>query len=127
MYKTKVSYSTTAKSRGVFATQDIKSGQLVETCHLITLPKKDLKKIKDTKLYYYFFEYSNSKIAIVFGHGSLYNHSYTPNARYLFNYKNQTMKVVAIKDIKEGSEIFVNYNYYPEDKTPLEDWYKENI
>ena len=37
------------------------------------------------------------------------------------------MKVVAIKDIKEGSEIFVNYNYYPEDKTPLEDWYKENI
>lgn len=88
---------------------------------------KEFEHIKKTKLYYYFFEYTNKHFAVALGYGSLYNHSYTPNARYLYNFKARCLKIIAIKNIKMGEEIFFNYNYYPDDKTPLEDWYKEKV
>jgi hypothetical protein len=86
----------------------------------------EFELIKKTKLYYYYFEYSNSHFAIVLGYGSLYNHSYTPNARYLYDYKNKTFIIKAIKNIKKDEEIFFNYNYYPNDKTQLGDWFPKD-
>ena len=55
------------------------------------------------------------------GYGSLYNHSYQPNARY-DDGRGQTKIFMAIRDIALGEEIVVNYNGEPDDKTPV--WFK---
>jgi SET domain-containing protein len=52
------------------------------------------------------------------GYGSLYNHSYHPNARY-DDRGEQTMVFTAIQDIAPGDEITVNYNAEPLDQSPL--------
>lgn len=109
------------------AEEDIKKGSTIEVVPLLLMSMKEFDLIKQTKLYYYFFEYTNNHFAIALGYGSLYNHSYDPNARYLYSYKNKQLIIKAIKDIKKGEEIFFNYNYYPDDKTPLEDWFKEDL
>lgn len=127
MHRIIVQQSKIAEGLGVFAEEDIKKGELIEKAPLLLLSMKEFEHIKKTKLYYYFFEYTNKHFAIALGYGSLYNHSYTPNARYLYNYKEKHFKIMAICDIKKGEEILFNYNYYPDDNTPLDDWYKEKV
>jgi len=102
--------SKKAKGWGVFAAKDIKKGEIIEICPVILLPLKELGQIKKTKLYFYYFEYDEKNIAIFLGYGSLYNHSFSPNARYLFKPKNKTVEFKAIKNIKRNTEIMVNYN-----------------
>lgn len=127
MQKVIVQQSKVAKGLGVFATNNIKKGELIENAPLLLMDMNEFEHIKKTKLYYYFFEYTNKHFAVALGYGSLYNHSYTPNSRYLYNFKARCLKIIAIKNIKKGEEIFFNYNYYPDDTTPLEDWYKEKV
>ena len=47
------------------------------------------------------------------GYGSLYNHSFTPNADIDYNVKNveNFLQFEAIKDIKAGEEIFFDYEF----------------
>lgn len=122
-----MSKSTEALGNGVFAATDLRKGEIIEICPAIFMPMKEFEQIKKTKLYYYFYEYSNKEFAIVLGYGSVYNHSYTPNAQYKFNYLRRTYEVKAIECIKKDEEIFINYNYYPEDKTPLEGWFSAGV
>ena len=59
-------------------------------------------------------------LAIALGFGSIYNHSYEPNATYKKKSESKVIDFVAIKGIKKDEEITVNYNYgNPEDKTRL--------
>lgn len=125
--KIEVKHSPVVNGLGVFAQRFIKQGETVEVLPVILLPIKDFEHVQKTKLHFYFFEYSKTHFAIFLGYGSLYNHSFNPNARYLYNYKNQTIKVVALKDIKPGEEICFNYNYEPADQTPLGDWFKVGV
>ena len=125
MQKITVQQSKVFDGLGVFAEEDIKKGALIEKAPLLLMSMKEFDLIKRTKLYYYFFEYTNNHFAITLGYGSLYNHSYTPNARYYYNY-NKELEIYAIKNIKKGEEIFFNYNWYPDDKTPLGDWFPSN-
>lgn len=124
MLKIVVQQSKIVKGLGVIADSNIKAGETIEKAPVLLLPMKEFEHIKKTKLFYYFFEYTNSHFGIVLGYGSLYNHSYTPNARYLYNFKEKCLKIVATQDIEKGEEIFFNYNYYPDDKTPLGEWFK---
>lgn len=110
--------------RCICANQSFKPKNKIEICPLLILPKEQFKYIKKTNLYYYYFEYTKKRVAIALGYGSLYNHSYSPNARYIFDYKNNNLEIIAIKNIKKGEEILFNYNYYPNDKSPLPGWYK---
>lgn len=45
----------------------------------------------------------------------------------LFYYLRRVMEVKAIKEIQTDEEIFINYNYYPEDDTPLESWFSIGV
>jgi SET domain-containing protein len=67
----------------------------------------------------YYFRWKDGVNAILFGYGSLYNHSYFPNAVYRRNYENHSMDFVALHDIRAGQEITINYNGKPDCRDPL--------
>ena len=109
MVKTKVRKSK-IHGLGVFALEDIPKRTVIEICHVLPLSKKDSEIIDTTFLGNYHFEWGDNSSAIVLGNGSIYNHSYEPNAEYLGNEKKNLMKFVAIKPIKKGQEICTSYN-----------------
>jgi SET domain-containing protein len=109
--KTEIKKSPT-HNRGVFAKTKIKKNSLIEICQVIPLSKNDLEHIDKTNLYNYYFRWHKYG-AIALGNGSLYNHSYSPNAFYYPDYKNNTIIFESIKDISKNEEIFVNYNGNP--------------
>ncbi len=106
--------------RGVFTTEAIAKGNTIEVCPVIPLPTQQLQWIDKTILYDYYFEWDDNEMAgaLVLGYGSIYNHSRTPNARYLVDLQAGTLDVFSIKDIEAGEEITFNYNGLPDDQTP---------
>lgn len=106
--------------RGVFATQSIKRMEIIEVCPVILISKNDVSNLKGSILvnYYFYFGKDNEMLAIALGFGSIYNHSYEPNATYKKKSGDKVIDFVAIKNIKKGEEITINYNYgNPKDKT----------
>jgi hypothetical protein len=65
------------------------------------------------------FEYGKGKVALALGFGSLYNHSYKPNARY-DDAPSQVKEFRALRDIKAGEEITINYNGAEDIMDPVE-------
>jgi SET domain-containing protein len=109
--------------RGLFATVPIKKGEIIEQAPIIML-KGEAKALKSSELYnYYFITEDKESAAIALGFGSLYNHSYSPNATYEKHFHELIITFRAIKDIAADEEITVNYNYgNPDDKKQL--WIK---
>ncbi len=107
--------------RGVFAEEPLEEGDLIEICPAIVLPAEELSAIHGTKLHDYYFLWGDEQkqCAIALGYGSLYNHAYEPNARYLLDYEHLTIDFYCIRHIDPGEEITVNYNGEPDVKTPV--------
>ncbi|WP_047153436.1 SET domain-containing protein [Aneurinibacillus tyrosinisolvens] len=110
--------------RGIYAARDIKIGELIEESPVFVSPKTERKYLKKTVVFDYCFNWGENyeDTAIALGYGSLFNHSYNPNATFINNLANLTVDFYAIADIKEGEEITINYNGEPEDKSPL--WFE---
>ena len=111
--------------RGVFARCDIKKGEIIEICPVILVPRHDMSNLSESILVTYFFYFGKNKerLVIALGFGSIYNHSYEPNATYKVKLKEKTIEFSALKDIKKDTEISFNYNYgNPKDKSPL--WFE---
>ena len=111
----------TRNGRGVIATKNYRVGELIEESHVIVLNKSDTKKIDDTVLYDYYYSWGEKGdlAAIALGNGSLYNHSYKPNAKYVKRLDAKRINFIAIKPIQKGDEFLVNYNGDPYSKVPL--------
>ncbi|MBI4599460.1 SET domain-containing protein-lysine N-methyltransferase [Candidatus Uhrbacteria bacterium] len=109
------------RGRGVYAVKAIPKGRTIERCEILLIPKKDIPSVDKTFLYNYYFGWKNGAGAIALGNGSLYNHSYTPNARYRF--AGHAILFFSLKTIKKGEEITVNYNGAPDDRSPL--WFSD--
>ena len=109
------------KGRGVFAQKNFEAGEVIEASPVIVLPYEEIDSLELTQLYNYYFAWGpdSKDAAIALGYGSLYNHSYTPNARYCKDFDKNLIKYVCIKDIKKNEEITINYNCDPEDKSPV--------
>jgi len=105
------------RGRGIFATEDISPGTHIETCPVIVLPAKDRPHIEHTELFNYYFKWKDDSLAICLGNGSLYNHSYDPNARYDKAYESNEIHFVAVRPIQAGEEITINYNGNLHDQT----------
>ncbi|WP_424767582.1 SET domain-containing protein [Paenibacillus sp. sgz302251] len=110
-------------NRGVFATRDISKGDLIHEAPVIPYPNEDDVFIEKTILADYVFQYGANHTAILLGYGSLFNHSYTPNATYEINFENHTFDFYAYTDIKAGDEILINYNGDVDCNDPL--WFYE--
>jgi SET domain-containing protein len=58
-------------------------------------------------------------VALALGYGSMYNHSYTPNARYT-PIVPDLMEFHSLRLIQAGEEIMINYNGDPDDHREVE-------
>ncbi|UOQ50492.1 SET domain-containing protein [Gracilibacillus caseinilyticus] len=106
-------------TRGVFATQNIKKGQLLHEAPVLAYRNEEHQHIEKTLLADYAFEYGLHHSAILLGYGMLFNHSYEPNATYEISFENHTFNFFAYRDIKAGEEILINYNGDVDDKELL--------
>jgi SET domain-containing protein len=107
--------------RGIYAARDIKKGELLEQSPVFISSRTERKYLKMTVIFDYCFNWGENyeQTAIALGYGSIFNHSYTPNATFVNNLDNLTLDFYSIADIKEGEEITINYNGDPNDKSPL--------
>jgi SET domain-containing protein len=106
------------KGRGVFARCPIKKGAVIERVPVLIIPVDDLVGGRaNPTLNKYCYEWGSKTVAVSLGYGSLYNHSYTPNADYFFG--RQVLIYRALCDIDAGEEITVNYNGKPERRDPM--------
>jgi uncharacterized protein len=117
---------TPDRGRAVFTSKLIPQGMVIEIAPMIVFNEKDRLKLNDTYLYEYYFEWGKSgrKGALALGFGSLYNHSYAPNARYNPDFDLNVLEFIAVRDIQPGEEICVNYNLDPDDQTPV--WWERD-
>jgi uncharacterized protein len=107
------------KGLGVFARRPIRAGEVIERVPVIVLPAREIEDDSGaTTLAGYCFVWARGKVAVALGYGSLYNHSYRPNARYEDRGR-RTKLFTALRDIAAGEEITINYNGEPRDRSPV--------
>ena len=92
---------------GVFASQDIKSGEMVETGIVYVLEDVDGNLPGNSHLHTWSAD--RKKWAASSGCIAWYNHSDTPNVKKIGNLKTNKLDVVALKDIKTGEELVCTY------------------
>lgn len=112
---------TQTKGRGVFAAHNIPAGQLIEICPVVVLQGSEKEFLQESELYNYYFIWgeSDESFAIALGFGSVYNHSYSPNAFYEADYQKNILIFRSLVDIEQDAEILVNYNQDPTNQDEL--------
>ncbi|HME54776.1 MAG TPA: SET domain-containing protein-lysine N-methyltransferase [Candidatus Lokiarchaeia archaeon] len=108
------------KGKGVIANNTIKNGTIIDVGHVILICDEEYDEhIKNTIVDDYVFEWDDGKVAICMSPCEFCNHSYNPNASYEHRFDDQTIIFRAIRDIKKGEEITVNYNGNIDDLSPV--------
>lgn len=113
--------------RGLFATKDFLTGELIERAPLLCTDHPLQMQIipQFTAFGDYVFEFFDEdddpySIGLVLGFTSYCNHSSRPNAHYEFD--GEFCELRALRDIRSGTQIKINYNGDPADRTPIEWW-----
>jgi SET domain-containing protein len=110
------------KGRGVFARRRIRKGEVIERVPMIVMTAKEFEdEVSGSCLSNYCFAWGRNQVALALGYGSIYNHSYAPNARYE-DVGPQTKLFRALRTIEPGEEITVNYNGKPGSRSKV--WFK---
>ncbi|MEK7631014.1 MAG: SET domain-containing protein [Patescibacteria group bacterium] len=111
---------TKDRGRGIIAERNFKKGDVIEVAPVIVMSAAEKEYIKKTELFNHYFDWGtdSKKAAICLGLGSIYNHSWTPNAKYVYREKDEVLIFTAIKPIKKGEEICTSYNGDAADKSP---------
>ena len=111
--------------QGVFAARNIEAGEIIEICPILLFPRAELDAIRKTMLDDYYFDWGDEGdwYAVCLGYGSLYNHSYTPNAEYGMDFEANTIDFYCIKNIEAGAEILINYNGEADNQTKV--WFED--
>ena len=105
------------KGVGVFAKSDIPKGYTIESSPVLIIDM--INKENWTYFDRYIYHVEDNTYALALGYASLYNHSVSPNAEYGVSHEADPprINITALKNIKKGSEILINYNGDPKDKT----------
>lgn len=109
------------KGRGVFSRESINAGTTIEVAPVIVMTAADREKIDQTLLHDYIFEWGEDKTqcCMALGYVPVYNHSYNANCEYEMDYEACTIAIITVRDIREGEELFINYNGDWNDSRPV--------
>lgn len=114
-------------ARGVYAAEPIAVGQIIERVPVLLIPKSqvfgdDPIARNAARISWYVFEWKvptkRPYVALALGYGSIYNHSFHPNARYRC-VAPDAIEYECIRPIDAGDEITINYNGDPADMSPV--------
>lgn len=99
---------------GVFAGKNYKADEIIDICPFIEIHNDHFKEINGKKnplIDYIFSSHLNENHSIVvFGNGSMFNHSKYPNTYYYHDQsRNRLLYYKAMKHIKKGEELFISY------------------
>ena len=103
---------TGGKGRGVFTTDDIEQGTVIEVSPVIVMSREDRKLLDQTLLHDYIFEWGADRkgCCMALGYIPIYNHSYRSNCEYAMDYDEAMISVKTVRFIKAGEELSINYN-----------------
>ena len=112
---------TTAMGRGVFTSERIPAGIVVEISPVVVMSMDDRAYLDKTLLHDYIFEWGKNKdkCCMALGLIPIYNHSYQSNCEYFMDYEEDTIMVKTVRVIKNGEELTINYNGDWNDETKL--------
>lgn len=112
---------TVSMGRGVFTSEDIAAGTLVEIAPVIVMSKEERILLDKTILHDYIFEWGDQKdhCCMALGYVPIYNHSYQSNCEYEMDFKQQQINIKTVRQVKAGEELFINYNGDWDDSRPL--------
>jgi SET domain-containing protein len=104
--------TTGEMGRGVFTSDNIDKGTVIEISPVIVMSGAERKLLDQTLLHDYIFEWGDNRksCCMALGYIPLYNHSYRSNAEYEMDFDQQLISVRAVRFIKAGEEVFINYN-----------------
>ena len=122
--------ATPGMGRGVFTSENIEAGTIVEVAPVIVINKDERKLLDQTLLHDYIFEWPGEKgqCCVALGYVSVYNHSYKSNCEYEMparlslsggDFENSTISIKTVHFIKAGEELFINYNGNWNDNKPV--------
>jgi hypothetical protein len=104
--------STEGRGRGVFTSEDISKGTVIEVSPVIVMTGAERKLLDQTLLHDYIFEWGQDRkgCCMALGYIPLYNHAYRSNGEYEMDFGQRVIKVRAVRRIAAGEEVFINYN-----------------
>ncbi len=99
-------------SRGVFTSEYLEANTVIEISPVIVMSKEERKLLDKTLLHDYIFEWGPDKkqCCMALGYISMYNHSYKSNCEYEMDFDQAIILIKTIRFIREGEELFINYN-----------------
>ena len=100
------------KGRGVFTKQNIPANTIIEISPVVVMSAEERTLLDQTLLHDYIFEWGkdSKQCCMALGYVPVYNHSYQSNCEYEMDFENEIIKIKTIRLIKEGEELFINYN-----------------
>ncbi len=100
------------KGRGVFTKQNIPANTIIEISPVVVMSAEERILLDQTLLHDYIFEWGkgSKQCCMALGYVPVYNHSYKSNCEYEMDFENEIIKVKTNRLIKEGEELFINYN-----------------
>jgi len=103
---------TEKRGRGVFTSEKLKPGTVIEMAPVIVMNQHDRKLLDQTLLHDYIFEWGEQQhqCCMALGYVPVYNHSYKSNCEYEMDYVNELITIKTVRAIKKGEELFINYN-----------------
>jgi hypothetical protein len=109
--------------RGVYASEDIPSGQIVETTPVVLLDLKAQPFPPQIRRLVY--NWSKTQVALALGYGSLYNHSDQPNLIFTRITNNLSITFKALRDIEAGEQLTISYDYLGSGENPRDrSWFE---
>jgi SET domain-containing protein len=103
---------TQEMGRGVFTSGDITKDTVIEISPVIVMTGEERRLLDQTLLHDYIFEWGDRResCCMALGYIPMYNHSYKSNCEYEMDFAQQLITIKAVRFIKAGEEIFINYN-----------------
>ncbi len=103
---------TSNKGRGVYTSERLPAGTVVEISPVLVLNKEDRLHLDQTLLHDYIFEWGKNKdtCCMALGIIPIYNHSYKSNCEYYMDFEDDTIMIKTVMSIGKGEELTINYN-----------------